>query len=236
MSEEIEKKIKNQLASIAKSLKLISIRINEISNFYFDFGWFFDYELPFDNHMYKIFKEENYLIDGYMIMHFNDYISEIEKLLLERFLNRSEILIKAFEAHRNKNYELSIPIFIIQSDGIFREITNKELFSKRENQRAELLFNEIDKKDIDYLRLSTINVFKRYEQLSASFTGYTNYPNMLHRNLILHGYQNDYATETNAYKALSLLNFVGKIVYDFQIGIKKTPLCAENFFPIENKE
>lgn len=221
MAIEITDELKKDFEEIGKNLKLISLRINEIINFYFDFGWFFDYDLPIDSHTFKIFKEEIYLLDGYMIMCFDDNIAGIETLLVDRFPERSKIITTAFKAHREQNYETSIPLLLIQTDGMFRDITNKELFSKRENQRAELILNEIDENERDRLKFTVLSIFKRYKQLSASFSNYKEFPFMLHRNLVLHGYQNDYANKTNAYKAISLINFVGKIVFDSLIYIKK---------------
>jgi len=54
--------------------------------------------------------------------HFAEQIVSIECRLRKQFPRRAAVLQKAFAAHRSRDYELAIPVFLIQADGIAREI------------------------------------------------------------------------------------------------------------------
>src|SRR2546422_5662289 len=50
--------------------------------------------------------------DQAMVRHFSGCLEEIEGELVRGFPNREMILRKAFEAHRNSTYELSVPVML----------------------------------------------------------------------------------------------------------------------------
>ncbi len=91
----------------------------------------------------------------------------------------------------------------------------KEIFSKGKTKEntAKKWLEERDGHDVDF-RLSILEPLRKNENISASFKESENFPNALNRNKILHGRDLSYSTEINSYKAISLLLFIGTIVYD----------------------
>ena len=69
--------------------------------------------------------------DDAMSAHFSECLDEIEGSLTKAFPSRQKILRKVFEAHRNKNYELSIPVMLSQADGIGCEIFKVDSVTSR---------------------------------------------------------------------------------------------------------
>ncbi len=65
-------------------------------------------------------------------------------------------------------------------------------------------------------RLAILEPLKENENLSANFAEAENYPNALNRNRILHGRDQNYYSESNSYKAISLLLYIGTIVHDLE--------------------
>jgi len=104
--------------------------------------------------------------------------------------------------------------FVDQIDGIFREITSKEIFSKRDNSSPGRWLDEMNNMNVTKLSLAVLEPLRKSEVFASNFKNAINYPFMIHRNSILHGYETDFMNETNAYKTISLLNYIGTIVYD----------------------
>lgn len=75
---------------------------------------------------------------------------------------------------------------------------------------------------------AALTPLKEYRMLTLSFNKVKDYPHIVSRNSILHGYDINYASETNGLKTISLLNYVVRVVYDilhsdnFLLNIKLT--------------
>lgn len=209
--EKILKDIDNQFDRFAD-------HIGAVITFYMYKGWFFDYEIPIDAHRLEIFLNEPIIFEGFMKMYFRDRIENIEKIVAERFPKRYKIISKAFLSHKNGDYELSIPVIIGQVDGIFRDFTNKDMFSSRDN-RAEKVFDKFKNGNLNnQILTAALTPLKEYRLLTLSFSKSKDYPNIVSRNAILHGYEIDYANEENSLKTISLLNYVVRVVYDILTG------------------
>ncbi|MBN2891507.1 MAG: hypothetical protein JXL97_06555 [Bacteroidales bacterium] len=66
------------------------------------------------------------------------------------------------------------------------------------------------------MRISILEPLRENKNIAANFDEAIDYPKVLNRNLILHGRLLNYVNEKNSYKAISLLNFIGTVVYDIQ--------------------
>lgn len=214
--DETEKMLKT-LMEIKAHFKLISERLSEFSIILVESGWFFDYGVRYDHQFQEIAKHDKIIFNLYMQEYFKERIDSIEKLACNRFPERTIILQKAIKSHKNGDYELSIPVLVSQIDGIFRETTTKEFFSKRTN-RAETIIQQIESEEFKELNSWVLEPLKRTELISANFSESVNNPQMVNRNPILHGLDVDYASEEKSLKCISLLNYVVKVVYDLYIS------------------
>lgn len=68
-------------------------------------------------------------IDANAVGYYEERYSAIKASILSHFGARGHILGPAFDAHEQGLYCLSIPVFIAQADGIFRELRGFGLFS-----------------------------------------------------------------------------------------------------------
>ena len=128
----------------------------------------------------------------------------VERTLVEQFPNRAHVIADAFAAHRETKFNLSIPVFFAQADGIAWGLFGKSLFSSQTIRDADALASEIREGILRELFLSlmweewphALSAHKR----PADFAG-------LNRHQVMHGEACDYGTEENSLKAMSLLNF-----------------------------
>jgi hypothetical protein len=199
------------LDKIADEYKLFSVMLS-------DEGWYLDYDLAVEtlSSLYiKQVKTKSNVLDKYLVDFYTKKLNIIINFFQKEFPKRYSILEKAFEAHKKGDFELSIPVFLSQIEGLFFDLTNKEIFSKGKTKEntAKKWLEERDGHDVDF-RLSILEPLRKNENISASFKESENFPNALNRNKILHGRDLSYSTEINSYKAISLLLFIGTIVYD----------------------
>lgn len=205
---------------IAIEFKLFSIMLS-------DEGWYLDYDLAIQtlSELYIIqVVNGKKVLDEYLIDFYKNKLEEIIIFFSKYHQTRYSILKKAFYAHKMGDYELSIPVFLSQIEGLFFDLTQKEIFSsgrgkKKENTPKEWLETKGDR-NLDF-RLSILEPLKENQNISASFNKSDDFPNSLNRNKILHGRVLDYPQEINSYKTISLLHFVGTIIYDIEKNQEK---------------
>lgn len=155
-------------------------------------------------------SNENRLND-YMISVISEGLNDIEKELRDKYFQRAHIIECAFECHRNMRYEASIPLFLIQADGICVDLFGGSLFNKtkekvpRVAEAIEKLIEESDLMD------SLIYPLKNNNPLCASENSDCYNPNVINRHTIVHGKDVDYASEINSYKAISVIDFIGNV-------------------------
>jgi hypothetical protein len=212
------------LSEINERFKKISVVLTDYSVLMIEDGWFFDYSIPINSHFQNIAKYDKVIFNLYMEKHFEENIDKIEKLTIKRFPKREKIIRKALECHKNGDYEVSIPTLISQADGIFREITSKEFYSKRSNVKAENIIEEIKNDKFKDFSLWVLEPLKQTQLINANFKESKDNPNSLNRNPILHGEDTNYANKRNGARSLSLLNYIVKVVYDLYLSTDMTEL------------
>jgi len=139
----------------------------------------------------------------------------IRRVAVKRFPHRKRAIELAFQSHRRREYELSIPAFIILSEGIFREMWGNDMFTKKKKEREEFLAKlKAHEKSVPLLS-SAIERVINGDIIALSFAKDDDLklPNILHRNRILHGADIGYGTQMNAYKAISQFEFVICLIY-----------------------
>jgi hypothetical protein len=139
--------------------------------------------------------------------HFTHILDNIESDLISAFPNRGTILRKAFKAHRNEDYELSIPVMLSQADGMGTEIFGASIYSQLEDNVKRLrkfLETRIRHKSC----ASYCYLVATLLPINASEKKRGRYTNPMNRHLVLHGESTDYATRVNACKTVSWLQYI----------------------------
>ncbi|SMC94443.1 hypothetical protein [Pedobacter nyackensis] len=187
-----------------------------------DEGWYIDYDLAIKTlselYIKQVFNEIK-VLDYYMIQHYKKKLPDIELFFQENYKERAHIIKKGIQAHLSGDFELSTPVFLIQTEGIFHDLTEKDIFSKgRGKNKENTAANWFDSKKQTPrdVRLAILESLKYNSNLSANFSESVNFPNALNRNRILHGRDISYNTELNSSKAISLLLFVSTVVNDIE--------------------
>lgn len=144
-------------------------------------------------------------IEEELILYYEEKLDLIQEKLIETFPNRASILSKAFDAHKNEIYEFTVPIFLIQADGICLDLINRNFFGERDSEKffenyiKSNIFNTITEMFFMPLK-ERIPLVQNKQQRSENF-------NKLNRNLILHGCT-DYANKINSLKSISFMNYL----------------------------
>ncbi len=169
------------------------------------YGWYIAEDYPIFHTMEiadMIEKKEMDKVDLEMKRFYEKNLNSVKDKLVSAYPERSEIIKEAFMAHKKKLFFASIPLFLIQADGICEE----KLFLRR-NEKAELrkiIFkNDTPKEIIELLTLITKenSIDKRYYNSKKN--------KILNRHGVIHGLDLKYGTMINSYKAMSLLCFIG---------------------------
>ena len=96
-------------------------------------GWFFTQEMPAN---FLRNKDETKLSEWFKDF-FRERLDDIRQKLIDSYPDRSHIFQEAFEAHSECKYNLSVPVFLAQADGIFWETTPKKQSLFIAGQREE---------------------------------------------------------------------------------------------------
>lgn len=194
--------------SISDSIKELPPKIETIVLKMGERGWYFDLEMPFQSlgKIYDAFKAKDVDIDKAMIMYFHKRSKPIRDEIIKRFKNRENIIQAAFQAHDRAEYELSVPIFLIQVDGLCYDITKHNLFQK--GNRKLLICDYIEKLITGSFQSALLSPLKKPLPIYMNKHERHENFNELNRHQVLHGESIDYGTEINSLKAISLLNYI----------------------------
>ena len=175
-------------------------------------GWFVDPGMPAipPEELEWLFDKYPDETDEWICDFYKKELDAIEKRLVDSYPHRGFILQQAFEAHRERRYVLSIPVFLGQADGIFWERTGKRqnLFAAKQREKAynEFASQILDNYLVTYLYPLSIPLplWMNQEQRANEDDFFV----VLNRHQVLHGESTDYGTEQNSLKAISLLSYL----------------------------
>jgi len=192
-----------------------------------EFGWHIGSWMAVENLSPYIRKGPS-SVNEYFIEYLKRELKELEAKAINRFPHRTRAIELAFKSHQRGEFELSVPAFLILSEGIFREMTETDIFSKsvkKKSSKDKAIFikNLKENPKVAPLVSHIIEAVINGEVIGLQFNNNTDidtYPNVLHRNRIIHGFSHDYGTLENSFKALSQLEFIIEMVY---------PTINENF-------
>lgn len=137
--------------------------------------------------------------------YFREKLDAIEDRLEERCPGRMHILREAFDAHREGKYNLSIPVFLAQADGIWWDSFSKSLFQKQDRNRATQEYVEEHQSEFF---VAFFDILKEQIPLWLSETERNQSFDQLNRHLVLHGEKVDHGTEENSLRAISFLSWL----------------------------
>jgi hypothetical protein len=150
--------------------------------------------------------------DAKMIEVFEEEYQNIKTQILAEVPERSDVLLNAFRAHERDEFMLSVPVFLIQTDGICFDAAKVQLYSKQ-NKKPKIasVLSNVPSGAITAAMLSPLasNI-----PLTADPTerNQADYPRgALNRHQVLHGEVTDYGTKSNSFKTISLLSYVCEV-------------------------
>lgn len=166
-------------------------------------GWYPGMEVSFGpiNKAYNRIQSGNLSAANEILVEY--YETELDSILDKVPQRRLTILEKCFIAHRQKDYELSIPVMLAQIDGLCKDKFDGELFQGNNKEpRCASHTTKTDYSDIINRPLK--------EKTNINFNGKERGHafNDINRHMILHGEDCGYGTQVNACKVISLLDLV----------------------------
>lgn len=193
-------------------------------------GWFINNYFLID---IKGDPDESIYSDNFNVEIIRNHIKEIESLAISRFPHRAEYLKLAFLHHNNKDYISSISLMLPQIDGIFRELTEKDLFSKNKKINSNSWLKKMKESEQESLNYFFLSPLSRDEYFGSSFKDALEIKNFFSRNRILHGEDLELNNETKNYKVISLLLYVISNIYDTVNEDKNNPRLKEYYNGME---
>ena len=212
IAERVKNAIEASKNNFRDSIKLLAHR-----------GWFNTHNMTFVDvvKMGELFSESKFdEIDSFMINHTRISIKEISKYLKINFPHRYKYLRGSFKHFKDKNYYDALNSFVIQAEGICKEIFNTNLYSIPYTNKSDLskkIENEYED-DIILESLKNIHALNRRNNNENYHNG------IVSRNELLHGESLEYYDEVNCLRAISLIDFLINIKKDKDSGEYKRRL------------
>lgn len=182
-------------------------------------GWFFDLDMPVAS-LWKLEKaiEEGNIeeAEAALCSYYSQKAAGIVEKLKQRFPSRAKVLASALGAHQRGEYNLSVPVFLTQTDGICQEVVRVQLCKIR--YQKEEVTARVEKAVGDAVWAALLHPLTDPSPLSLNerergpdFVG-------LNRHLVLHGQSTDYGTEKNSLRAIALINYVATVFEKQETG------------------
>ncbi len=198
---------------LEKSLSELPPRTQEALLLLGAHGWYLDLEMSLPElwELKEALSEGNVAkAEEALVDYFEGRLDGIEKSITKRFPHRAHLIRPAFNAHRRREYELSIPVLLAQTDGICKETVNQHLFIKQDKKPRTAIY--VEQIAADSYRAVLLSPLARTLPISASEYERPEGADALNRHTVLHGESLDYGTETNSLKAISLINYVAHVL------------------------
>lgn len=194
-------------------------------------GWFFTSEMTLNEMavFYNLTTSQKSAdedrIDECMEDLVGKYIPQIKQTMYDRYPLRENVLSDAFNAHDRGEYNLSIPVFLAQADGIGMQLLNGVSPFSRKTASGGIL---VTAAEIQTLSLHVDTLLIDPLGLPLAFTAKSTsaerlqHAHLYNRHEVLHGLSTDYGTKRNSLKAVSLLGHLTTVVHDVVEDYKTT--------------
>lgn len=199
---------------LARTLREWPLELRAQLDVLFAQGWCLDSEMPLTTggDLAQAFLEgDEEGAQAWLMDWFTQRLDAIEQTLVERHPARAAVLAQAFTAHRQGLYALSIPVLLIQAEGVVQDRYQRQLFSKKAHVNLKRLIEELPDDDMRAILIGAfyvdIPLTRNTNELPEGFSG-------LNRHAVLHGTDPNYASQVNGLRAVSLLNFASYLVFE----------------------
>jgi hypothetical protein len=175
-------------------------------------GWYPNHEMTIgaiQDCAEHIAKGEYQEADPKMIEVFEADYQRTKMRILSEVPERSDVLLNAFRAHERGEFTLSVPVFLIQADGICLDTAKVQLYSKH-NKKPKIagVLNDIATGGITDVFLSPLASNIPLTADPTERTGPDFPKGALNRHQVLHGEVTDYGTKANSFKTVSLFSYI----------------------------
>lgn len=179
-------------------------------------GWFIDLEFPGSGAGTLVaLITEGKEVEAWELLeqYFEQRRPAIESELVERFPRRQKLLRSFFRSHDAGDFDLAIPLGLIQADGICQDVYGTELY--RVKKKASPLSRVIKQKKVDWLWAAAVTPLRDALPLALHQPRSSK---KFNRHLILHGMNLDYGTRENSFRVISLLSYLqGMAAYEYEV-------------------
>ncbi len=207
-AKDVSVKVLPSLESIAKGVLRLPDELKLVVSTLTARGWFISGEMDMSD--VREFQQASETadvaaVDALMTKWVESQTERIRESAIKSFPNRQTILEAAFKAHADGQFELAIPVLLIQVEGMCIEVLGKKMFATKNGvpktkAATDSLINSAIS-EVIFLPL------REQHGLTASEGTRQNWPDAPNRHEILHGIALDYATHVNSLKALSLIDY-----------------------------
>lgn len=177
-------------------------------------GWVFPSVIPVADieHIVNLFSSNPDEADQVLCNILDDNAEHIKDSLIQSFPSRETVLRDAFEAHDNGKFTLSIPVFLAQADGMWKERSGNNFFYREIDTTITRLAGELHNDSITRALLLALSqqempLFLTEKDRPSDFSA-------LNRHQVLHGESLDYGTRKNSLQAMAFLDYCGMILPD----------------------
>lgn len=144
--------------------------------------------------------------------HFESDRNKLIDWVLKRHPEREAIVRDALAAHDEGRYALSIPVLLIQADGIGAGYFGMDSIYSINNKNFDKIKTKFDQQN-DKFRVKYLSyLIGCLTPLNASRSRRDKYHAPFNRHTVIHGESTDYPSVTNSLKSISWFNFVGELV------------------------
>ena len=205
---EVAHHVAPYLVELHRALEELPERTRRELELLAEHGWYIDPDMPCSasTEYASLFmngrgEEANNLLQSY----YDEHAQSVLSRLCESFPERTEILRAAFSAHHNKEFSLSVPVFLAQADGICKSLLGVDLYRKTDKGKSTKVRDAVEKFETDPFMESLLAPFLKPFAINSG-------PNQrseddLNRHAVLHGESVSYGTLRNSCKAISLIAF-----------------------------
>ena len=205
--------IKKVFLILSEANYAISENTKNVTKILGEKGWYISLNMPLAS-LVKIVSEnlerDKDDLDEIMAKYFREHSQSIIDNITFNFPNREKVIKSAFKAHNNCDYDLSIPVFLAQADGICYEIIGIQLYGRKKGKPKTEKY--VETLSADSFMTALLEPFLTPLPISASKCDRNEMDDYLNRHAILHGEDSDYGIEINSLKAMSLLNYIAQVL------------------------
>lgn len=178
-------------------------------------GWYLDFSMPIPDvwRLQEVFEGES--PEEAEVWLCNYYEQELERIkadLLRRHPDRKRILEAAFSAHVRGEYELSIPVFIAQADGLCKQAAGSHYFIRKGGRPATAL--HVEQTAAESITCALLSPLATTLPLGEPAWDKDPQSPTLNRHHVLHGESLNYGSRENSLRAISFINYVSGALFE----------------------